>query len=237
MLDSLPRAAPRSPLHGQHHQVEGVHRLDLQPARAAAARLVRRGRRLRHHPFVAGGQRDVQEACAAAASDGRSAGRRGDSAGTIASRAASRSSVGSSSRSTPSRCRMSKKNTESGWAARAAATSTLGPRSAAAAPNRDAVTWNRCGRPSGAARSPRRRRSDRSPAAPASRPPPRAAGRSRRRGCGCRPTRRRRRGGSALARRRAWPRKCVAAEPFERVGDAGRGLGQHRARRAGRPSG
>ncbi len=50
--------------------------------------------------------------------------------------------MGRSSRSTPSTCSTSKKNTDSGWAPGSAA---LPPR----LPNRDAVTWKRCGRPSG----------------------------------------------------------------------------------------
>ena len=33
----------RPPLDGQHHQIQGVDRLDLEPAGPAAARLVRRG--------------------------------------------------------------------------------------------------------------------------------------------------------------------------------------------------
>ena len=61
MLDKLAGAPARSPLDAEHDQVEGVHGLDLQPARAAAARLVRRGQRLRHHPFVTGVECDVEK--------------------------------------------------------------------------------------------------------------------------------------------------------------------------------
>ena len=64
MLESLPRAPPGAPLDGEHDQIEGVHRLDLEPARAAPAGLVRRGQRLGHHPFVAGGQRARRETAA-----------------------------------------------------------------------------------------------------------------------------------------------------------------------------
>ena len=51
----------RPPLDGQHHQIQGVNRLDLEPTGPAAARLVRRGQRLGHHALVPGGQRRVQE--------------------------------------------------------------------------------------------------------------------------------------------------------------------------------
>ncbi len=61
MLDSLPVRRPEPHSTAEHDQVEGVHRLDLQPARAAPARLVRRGQRLRHHPFVAGVECRVEE--------------------------------------------------------------------------------------------------------------------------------------------------------------------------------
>ena len=108
-----------------------------------------------------------------------------------------------SSRSTPSRCSRSKKNTDSGCAARCASRS---PR--AAVPNRDAVTWNRCGRPSGrsAMASPSAIRSVTGSARVASTTSGsrvgdvvEAAGVDRHRVAA--------RGGSGPGRRRAWPRK------------------------------
>ena len=60
----------------------------------------------------------------------------------MASSVASRSPVGRSSRSTPSACSTSKKNTDRRWDCGPV---PLPPR----LPNLDAVTWKRCGRPSG----------------------------------------------------------------------------------------
>ena len=60
-VGQLAGAPARPPLDGQHHQVKRVDRLDLQPAGAAAAGLVRRGQRLRHHALMAGSKRHVQE--------------------------------------------------------------------------------------------------------------------------------------------------------------------------------
>jgi len=54
-------APPVSPLDGQHHQVERVPRLDLDPPGTPAARRVRGGERLDHDAFVAVGQRIGEE--------------------------------------------------------------------------------------------------------------------------------------------------------------------------------
>src|SRR5205814_7051543 len=54
-------AAAVSPLGGQHDEVEGVRALDLQPARAAVARLVGRIERLGHEALVAGRERALVE--------------------------------------------------------------------------------------------------------------------------------------------------------------------------------
>ena len=57
-----PALAPAvPPLGREHDQVEGVHRLDLQPADAAPARGVRRVERLDHHALVAAGDRVGEE--------------------------------------------------------------------------------------------------------------------------------------------------------------------------------
>ena len=50
-----------APLDREHHQVEGVHRLDLDPGGAAAAGVVRRREVLDHDPLVAGPQAVVEE--------------------------------------------------------------------------------------------------------------------------------------------------------------------------------
>src|ERR1700757_399694 len=42
------------PLGGQHDEIERVSALDLEPARSAVARLVKRVHRLRHQTFVPG---------------------------------------------------------------------------------------------------------------------------------------------------------------------------------------
>ena len=60
-VGQLSGAPARTPLHREHDEVEGVHRLDLEPARTPAPRLVRRRGRLRHHPFVTGGKGGRQE--------------------------------------------------------------------------------------------------------------------------------------------------------------------------------
>ena len=151
--------------------------------------------------------------------------------GTSASSAASRSVVGASSRSAPSQCRMSKKNTESRWAPLAAVRDTSTDR-----PNRDAVTWKRCGRLSG-------RSAIASP----------SAIRSRYRQCQRRLHHLGQPGGDVVeasgvdgdlvagpmdlhpcAVQLGLENRC-AAVTFQRVGHAGRGLCQHRADRLADP--
>ena len=56
MLESQPRRRPRAPLDGEHHEVEGVDRLDLHPGRAAAAGGVGRVEVLDDDALVAGGE-------------------------------------------------------------------------------------------------------------------------------------------------------------------------------------
>jgi hypothetical protein len=57
-----PAAAPSvPPFDGEHHQVQGVPRLDLDPAGAPAARRVGRIQRLDHHAFVSMGDRVTEE--------------------------------------------------------------------------------------------------------------------------------------------------------------------------------
>ena len=169
MLDSLPVRRPDPHSTAEHDQVEGVHRLDLQPARAAPARLVRRGQRLRHHPFVPASSVDVEKPLRGigVVGDqpvhplGLSARSRPAPAAALAGRPSSRSS--------PSRCSRSKKNTDSGCDSRAVAMSHAAaePRRGHLEPVRTSV---------GAQRDRlRRRRSGRSPAVPASPRPPRAA--------------------------------------------------------------
>src|SRR6185503_12634658 len=53
-----PALAPSAaPLHRDHHQVKRVRALDLEPARAAPSRFVRRLERLGHQPLVAARKR------------------------------------------------------------------------------------------------------------------------------------------------------------------------------------
>ncbi len=69
-----PPTPPRTPLGGQHHQVERVHRLHLQPGGPPPAGLIGRRRVLGEHPFVALRQHPAVE--------GRGSGRAvGDQAG------------------------------------------------------------------------------------------------------------------------------------------------------------
>ena len=60
-IGQLSRATAMAPFGGEHDEIEGVSALDLEPARAAIAGLVRRIERLRHHAFVAGRERGVVE--------------------------------------------------------------------------------------------------------------------------------------------------------------------------------
>ena len=62
MLLSLPCRRPLFPLGGEHHEVERVRGLHLEPLRAAAAGFVGRARRLRHDPLVPERKRFGQEA-------------------------------------------------------------------------------------------------------------------------------------------------------------------------------
>ena len=130
-------AAVRCPLDRQHHQVEGVHRLDLDPRGAAAAGVVRRARLLTTTPSWPGPQALVEERLGAARSSVTSRGTRCGS-GTSRSRAASRSTPGASRRSSPSRCSRSKKY----------GVTATPPLQAV----RDAVSWNGRGRPSSSER-------------------------------------------------------------------------------------
>ena len=104
-------AAAVAPFGGEHDEVERVRRLDLEPARAAAAGLVRRVERLRHHALVAARERVVVEAPRPAPTSAVTM--RGiDEPAPAARRAARRSAraPGWSSSVSPSRCRQSKKN-------------------------------------------------------------------------------------------------------------------------------
>ena len=57
-----PALAPAAaPLHGQHHEVERVRRLELEPVEAALAGGVGRGQRLGHQALVSGVERLVEE--------------------------------------------------------------------------------------------------------------------------------------------------------------------------------
>jgi hypothetical protein len=57
-----PAAAPSAaPLRGEHHEIEGVGRLQLQPLGPAAPRLVGRVEGLCHHALVTGGERLGEE--------------------------------------------------------------------------------------------------------------------------------------------------------------------------------
>ena len=60
-VGQLASAAAMAPLGSQHHQVQGVRPLDLQPTRAAVASLVRRIQRFCHDAFVPGGERGLVE--------------------------------------------------------------------------------------------------------------------------------------------------------------------------------
>ncbi len=57
---SLPTSVP--PLRCENDKVERVRDLDLEPTRAAPAGLVGSGERLDHDPFVATGERVLEEA-------------------------------------------------------------------------------------------------------------------------------------------------------------------------------
>ena len=109
MLDSQPCAPAAAPLDGEHDQVEGVHRLDLDPGGAAAAGVVRRREVLDDHALVTAGERLVDEGLRRGWVGGHQA------RDPVRPRAPGRSSAadadgpGSSSRSSPSRCSRSKK--------------------------------------------------------------------------------------------------------------------------------
>ena len=106
-----PALAPAvAPLGGEHDEVERVRALDLEPARAAAAGLVGRVERLRHHALVAARERVGVEGLGGGDVGGDEArdherrrqrrGERGEALAAPAGRAAT----------SPSRCRQSKKN-------------------------------------------------------------------------------------------------------------------------------
>ena len=57
----LARTPAVTPFGREHHEIERVRALDLEPARAAAAGLVRRIERLCHHAFVSGREGGVVE--------------------------------------------------------------------------------------------------------------------------------------------------------------------------------
>ena len=106
-----PGAPPVAPLRAEHHQVEGVHRLDLLPRLAPPPRRVRGVERLDDHALVPAPQRVVEHAgglLGRRATDARHPQRRvrGQQAGQRVEPGWS----GSSMRSVPSRCRRSKKN-------------------------------------------------------------------------------------------------------------------------------
>src|SRR6202023_919565 len=61
-IRKLAAAASVAPLGGQHHQIEGVRTLDLEPAPPPFAGRVARLRRLRHEPFRTGPGRGLEEA-------------------------------------------------------------------------------------------------------------------------------------------------------------------------------
>ena len=106
-------------------------RLDLEPAGAAAAGLVRRVERLDHHALVAARRaRPRANASRLAASSATTRGTR-SRLGHAPSSAAARSAPRRSSRSSPSTCSTSKKSGVSGTR-----------RASRVAPMRDAVTWN-----------------------------------------------------------------------------------------------
>src|SRR5207247_8677115 len=54
-------AAAMAPFGSEHHEVERLGRLDLEPRRAARAGVVARIQRLGHEPLVAGGERSLVE--------------------------------------------------------------------------------------------------------------------------------------------------------------------------------
>ena len=112
-LLSQPCAAAVSPLGGEDHQIQGLHRLHLEPSAPRAAGLVRRIERLGHDAFVASRQRRLQKLPRFGRS--RRSTRRGitSGAGSLGQRREAPSS-GSSSSALPSRYRRSKKKAESG---------------------------------------------------------------------------------------------------------------------------
>ena len=139
----LAGASARTPLDREHHEIERVHRFDLEPARAAPTGLVRRVERLGHDAFMTGGERAVEELLRRGRDRRSPAGRPGTRSGTISARPRPRSLAG----------HVEQVDAVDGAAGRRR-TPTAVARPAAAAmsalrPNRDAVTWNRCGRPSG----------------------------------------------------------------------------------------
>ena len=60
-FESLPGAPTVAPFGREHDEIERVCALDLEPARAAIARLVGRVERLRHQAFMPGRERGVVE--------------------------------------------------------------------------------------------------------------------------------------------------------------------------------
>ena len=137
-----PLPPPGAPLDRQHHEVEGVARLDLDPGGPAPAGLVGRVGGLDDDALLTGA-RPRRRSTSRASSTSAVTSRCTTDDPATASSASRRRSSGASSRSTPSTCRASKKN---GVRVVTAATS------ASFVAERAAVSWNGRGRPSGSTR-------------------------------------------------------------------------------------
>ena len=235
-------AAAVAPLGGEHDQVERVRALDLEPAGAAAAGLVRRVERLHHHPLVPARERVVEERLGGLGVLGDRA-RNAQRLGRAARSSMREPLAARGGRSGPRRpgAGRSKKNGDSGVVSR------WRPRRSGSRTG-CSVTWNGCGRPSGrsAIASPSRiaapqRQSATSP------PRPRARDRSRRRAFRAnartsppsevhlearrrRASTRRRPGGSARARRPMSAAVCAS------IGCTGRRTVSRNAARPASPS-
>ena len=101
-------AAAAAPLDGEHDEVEGVPRLDLDPARAAAAGVVGRVQRL-HHDALVTGRRPPRRTAGRASSGSVVTVRGTTSAGRQARRPAGRTARGRGSRRGPRRRRAARR--------------------------------------------------------------------------------------------------------------------------------
>ena len=143
-FESQPLAAAVAPLGREHDEVERVHGLDLEPARAAPAGLVGRVERLHHHALVARARARRRGTPAPPPTSSRHEPRHASAAGSDGSSAA-QPLARRAGRAGPRRrgAGTSKKNGDSGDGLAQRARRRRG------SPTRLTVSWNGCGRPSG----------------------------------------------------------------------------------------